>query len=319
MTIARKIKILVRSILPAGSTDVAIIGVQNLIHPDSIFARMVDGRADFLMNREVSGPVPAVEGLTYELTPEHTYRITGGRATWVGQPVEACQALMNDIGLSSFLNEAQHDVESNERGMYHQMVFQHCEWGEVPALVRVGVWVDPAVTESDRSDAHGVQADGLGVDGKLYRLFSWEQRASPEWALQVAILKAIELGADTVGVETDQGGETWRDTYAKAFGALQAEGLTTVERAPEFKGERTGSGHGSKAHRQAQMVASYQRGSIVHVRGTHDVLERALRRFGVRKPFDLADAAERSWADLMKPVPVGQAPLVLTGASVWLT
>ncbi len=46
------------------------------------------------------------------------------------------------------------------------------------------------------------------------------------------------------------------------------------------------------------MLASYERGQIVHVRGTHTVLERALKRFGVRKPYDLADSAYWAWYDL---------------------
>jgi phage terminase large subunit-like protein len=162
----------------------------------------------------------------------------------------------------------------------------------MPPLERIVVWVDPAVTNTDDSDSHGIQADGLGVNGKLYRLFSWEGRTSPEDAITRAILKAVELKAECVGIETDQGGDTWASTYREAVRKAD------VAHPPAFRSAKAGAGHGPKAHRQAQMVAAYERGVIIHVRGTHTVLERALRRFGVRKPYDLADAGYWAWYDL---------------------
>src|SRR5690606_41752297 len=62
----------------------------------------------------------------------------------------------------------------------------------VPALADISVWVAPAVSSTDRSDSHGIQADGLGEDGLLYRLWSWEQVTSPRDSLTRAILKAVE-------------------------------------------------------------------------------------------------------------------------------
>jgi len=46
------------------------------------------------------------------------------------------------------------------------------------------------------------------------------------------------------------------------------------------------------------MLTDYEHGTIVHVLGTHATLERGLRRFPLRKPFDLVDAAYWSWRDL---------------------
>lgn len=313
-TVQRKITVLTHSILPAGSPDVAIIGVQNLVHADSIFRQLTNGTADFLLSRLVSGPIPAIHGLTYERQDER-YVIRGGTPSWVGQDLAACQAIMNDDGLSSFLIEHQHEVDRYEGGMYGHIVWQHCTWAEMPTFARVVVWVDPAVTHTDHSDAHGIQADGLGVDGRLYRLYSWEARTSPEDVICRAIMKALELKADCVGVETDQGGDVWRSTYreaARTLATMDASTLapdhwlwhypeTTWRQAatpPEFRSAKAGEGHGSKAHRQGQMLAAYERGEIVHVIGTHEPLERGLRRFGVRKPFDLADAAYWSWFDL---------------------
>ena len=55
-TTAKKADTLTTSILPAGSTNVAILAVQNLIIPNGIFTRLADGRADFLADRIISGP-----------------------------------------------------------------------------------------------------------------------------------------------------------------------------------------------------------------------------------------------------------------------
>jgi phage terminase large subunit-like protein len=68
---------------------------------------------------------------------------------------------------------------------------------------------------------------------------------------------------------------------------------------PRFKSAKAGAGHGSKTHRASQMLADYERGRIVHVTGTHRTLERALKRFPVKKPYDLVDASYWAWQDLM--------------------
>ncbi len=54
LTTDKKIRALTRKLLPAGASDTAVLAIQNLVHPDSIFSRFVDGRADFLADRVVS-------------------------------------------------------------------------------------------------------------------------------------------------------------------------------------------------------------------------------------------------------------------------
>lgn len=292
---AKKITTLTTSLLPAGAPDVAVIGIQNLIIPDGLFSRLADDRADFLLNRIVSGPHPAVRGLTYEQR-DGRFFITGGEATWGGQDLAICQQQIERWGVSAFLQEAQHEVDVAEGGIFSHLEYQHCEWGAVPALDRIVVWVDPAVTATDDSDCQGIQADGMARDGTIYRLFSWEGITTPQDALQRAIRKAVELKAEAVGVETDQGGDTWQSVYREA-----ARALGIVE-PPAFRSDKAGAGHGPKVHRAQQMVADYERGRIVHVIGTHTVLEKAQRRFPKVKPFDLVDAGYWSWQDLRGPI-----------------
>lgn len=316
-TVERKVLTLTRKLLPAGATDLAVLAVQNLVHANSIFARLANGQADFLLDRMVSGPHPAIEGLVTEQR-ETKQVIVAGTATWAGQDLARCQEIVNDSGLTSFLIECQHDVDVTAGGMFDHIQFRRCTWDQVPDLVRVAVWVDPAVTSTDDSDSMGIQADGLATDGTIYRLWSWEQRTTPEDALRRAIRKAIEVGARAVGVETDQGGDTWRSVYKEAARAVQedlaeqaraeaeAAGLTNQDddafrvSLPAFKSAKAGAGHGSKAHRAGQMLTDYEKGRIVHVTGTHQVLERALFRFPKVKPFDLVDASYWSWQDLRR-------------------
>lgn len=294
----RKIKVLTRKLLPAGSGDLVVLAIQNLVHPDSIFARLADGRADFLVDRIVSGPIPALENLTYERRGTRTVILTGD-PTWRGQDRKQCQRYIDKFGVTAFESECQHDVEAPPGGMFDHLEFQHCAYNEIPELIRVVVWVDPAVTHKDSSDSHGIQADGLGVDGKIYRLFSWEKRSNPEDVIRRAVLKAIELRAEAVGIETDQGGDTWASVCKVVWNDLLVKDMLPKNmRPPEFRSAKAGSGQMPKTHRASLMLADYERGGIVHVLGTHGTLEKALRRFPRTKPFDLVDASYWAWSDL---------------------
>jgi hypothetical protein len=302
--VQKKIETITQSILPSGSADYVVIFVQNTIHAHSVMAQLIDGRAPFLLDREPPVIEPAVRDLAYEARRDERgdlrYVITGGTPTWAGQDLAVCTAQINDWGLTAFLREAQHEVADVSGSMFSHLDFDaiRVEPADVPRLIRVAVWCDPAVTNTDQSDHNGVQADGLSVDGKIYRLFSWEQRATPVQTIQLAYRKAIEYGALTIGVETDQGGDTWYSVVQQAWQDLVASGAIAPNmRQPRFVGARAGS-VGPKAERGSRMLTAYERDTIRHVRGTHTVLERALNRFLIAKPFDLCDAAFWSWDDL---------------------
>lgn len=291
-TTAKKVKTLTRKLLPAGAHDVAILAVQNLVSSEGIFARLAgvsEQPADFLLDRVVSGPHPALRELAHDGT-----RLLSGKPTWEGQDLARCQEMVNDMGISAFLAECQHEVEDVDGSLFGSVQFLRCEPDDMPNVHLTVCWLDPAVTDTDQSDSQGIQIDGLGVDGKVYRLYSWESRSSPLETMRHALRKSIEFKCSYLGVETDQGGDTWMSVYREAVR------LEEVIGAPKFRQAKAGAGHGPKAHRAQQMLADYERGQIVHVIGTHDVLEKALRRFPVRKPFDLTDAAYWAWNDLAR-------------------
>lgn len=297
--VAKKIRTLTRSILPAGTDDLAVLAIQNLIHESGIFARLAglaEETADFLADRIVSGPHPALLDAAYEPKPEGGWKIVAGTPTWEGQNVEACQRMVDTYGLSSFEVECQHKVDKLEGALFSDVAFRHCAPDKVPDLVATTVWVDPAVSETDKSDSHGIQADGLAADGTIYRLRSWEGVTSPVESLKHAIMIAIEVGALGVGVETDQGGDTWMVVYQQAWDSLiKDKSIPEKTRQPAFMSEKAGAGNGPKVERAQRMLADYERGAIVHVIGDHAILEKALRRFPVRKPYDLTDGAFWSW------------------------
>jgi len=113
----KKIEILTRSIIPAGARHVTVLAVQNLIHKNSIFSQLADGRADFLADRIVSGPHPALRNFNYAQKDTGIgHKIVAGEPTWAGASLEVCQDLIDKIGIESFLSECQHDVTQIAQG-----------------------------------------------------------------------------------------------------------------------------------------------------------------------------------------------------------
>ena len=109
-TIERKIVALNRRIIPAGTDRGCIyIVAQNLVHPNGLVARLVDGRATYLGSRTLSGPHKAIDGLQYEGTGTEA-RILAGTPTWEHMSIEVCQQRIADAGIDSFLAELQHEV-----------------------------------------------------------------------------------------------------------------------------------------------------------------------------------------------------------------
>lgn len=120
-TIAKKISVLTSSILPAGSENVMVIAVQNLITKNGVFSRIVDGRADFLRTRIMSGPHPAVRDAKYEWIPEDgglkRCVLVSGKPSWAGQSLEVCNRMIQRMGPSAFRRECQHEVRDMAQGI----------------------------------------------------------------------------------------------------------------------------------------------------------------------------------------------------------
>lgn len=111
-TTDRKIRNLTRSVIPTQGPDCDFIGVQNLILRGGIFDRLQDGTADFLTQRHVSGPHPALVDFDPKVDlkgrPDGGWEIVGGKPTWEAFGIAGCQFLLDTYGRESFLIECQH-------------------------------------------------------------------------------------------------------------------------------------------------------------------------------------------------------------------
>jgi len=180
-TTAKKASTLTDTLLPAGSTDLAVLAVQNLIHTDSIFSQLADGRADFLATRTISGPFPAVHDLAYAIRDGRAI-VTGGTPLWAGQDLAAVQHQIDTYGLSAVLRESQQEVRRDpDAALWKRAWIADHRVPASPQLARLVVGVDPS--GSARGDEVGVIAAGIDLRGHAYIVGDASLHGSPDaWA-----------------------------------------------------------------------------------------------------------------------------------------
>lgn len=142
-TVEKKDATITRKILPAGAHNLAVLGVQNLIHSNGIFSRLLDGRADFLQRRIVSGPFPLLQGMTFDKDPLDPKRatITGGHPTWSAYGIEEAQAKVEDIGFKAFRIECQHETAEAD-GLFLEDVWYASSHVVAPFAVPATWYID---------------------------------------------------------------------------------------------------------------------------------------------------------------------------------
>lgn len=117
--VEKKLDLISRSILPAGTSDTLVLFPQNLIHENSVLNQILTRRSDILSERKVSGPVKAFEELELELDDSdggRKWRIRSCKPTWPGLDIEDARKYLAKFGRAAFLAEYQHDFESNKEG-----------------------------------------------------------------------------------------------------------------------------------------------------------------------------------------------------------
>lgn len=307
--VLKKMQTITDTVLPSGSIDCAVLFIQNLVSADSIASRLVDLRADFLRDRILSGPFPAVDDFEYELR-DNIYTVVSGTPTWAGQDMETVQAQINLWGISAFKREAQHDVDTTG-GIWDEVEWQLVSVDDLPKFQRIVCWVDPAVTDKPESASQGISIGGLTYDETMIGLYWWEGITSPEKVLENAIYRAWLWGCEHVGIETNQGGDTWKSVWTLAVQKV-IERITAEWKAehpheknpmppislPKFTDAKAGAGDGPKIERNGQLLTEYERGKVKHMIGTNTVIQKALRRFP-NPPLDVADSWWWVWQDLI--------------------
>lgn len=305
--VQKRLETLVRTVIPTGSRDVIVVFLQNLIHPKSVASHLTypmrfPEEERFLLDRRLIGPVPAIEGFQAELVPnpedpgERVWRITEGRPTWAGFDLADAQAELNTTNLRAFEIEYQHEMEPPEGNVFSHIEFAECDWDEVPwdSLLDVQVWVDPATSDSDGADAMGICASAVTRNRHIFHLWAWERVTTPTDALERAFLQAFTVGASTVGIETDNGGDAWLSVAREALDLLHRSGRVPEDWAPRIETAKAGRTGKTKHERLETMIQPLERGRHHLVRGSTAVLKRSLVRYtgtAASKPWDVLDAA----------------------------
>ena len=160
-----------------------------------------------------------------------------------------------------------------------------------PALVRVVVAIDPAVSNSEGSDEVGIIVAGLGIDGRAYVLADLSGRMSAnEWAT-TAINAFHQFNADRIVAEVNNGGN------------LVEANLRTVSRNVPYKAVHASQG---KRTRAEPISALYEQKRVSHV-GIFPALESQMTSWeplaGGKSP-DRVDALV--WA-LTEIMPLGRS------------
>jgi hypothetical protein len=251
-TVRKKQEILTDTILPMGTDETLVLGAQNLIHGRSLFSKLADGSADFLLVRNVSGPHPSLEGFEYEYQYRESYTmpsgqvvklnkrvpiITAGTPTWAGQDVEACQQLIFRFGIGSFLRENQHKVKLVAGALWKQTLIDEARVDEAPPPLFRVVGVDPSGNkgrgaeqpevgddpEKPAGNECGIVVESLSYDGRIYTEQDASTHGDPdEWGRAVAKV-AMETDADAIVAERNFGGEMVRAVIRNAFRAMGHE------------------------------------------------------------------------------------------------
>lgn len=227
------------SVLPSGNERTAVLAIQNLIIPDGIFSRLISRRADYLSTRRTSGPVPAIHDLEVALQAREAdgpkmHQIVGGSPSWSGQDLEACQKLMDRIGLRTFLRECQHEVETSDGALWSPDMFIYDT--DVPDLVRVVVGVDP----SGGGDAIGIIVAGMDAKGFLWVLADGSKKG--EAGVKAWTGSAIGLHdthtADLIAAEKNFGGNMVESAIRSADGGSNVKvKLVTASRGKAVRAE----------------------------------------------------------------------------------
>lgn len=250
-TTQKKIDVITTTVLPAGSSDCAVIVVQNKIAHDSIVSQLCDGRADFLHDRIPATIDPAIRDFAFAQVAQDDgtfrYAITGGEATWEGQGLDICAQQINEWGLSAFRREAQHEVDEFEGGLWERKRINDTRISDTQMIAglrrtmkRIAIGVDPATTHGEQSNKTGIAAAGLGADDHAYVFAGYGLRATPDVWARSAIQLYLDLEADLITAESNQGGEMVRKVIldtARTMGVTVRVRLVHAHRGKRIRAE----------------------------------------------------------------------------------
>jgi phage terminase large subunit-like protein len=180
-------------------------------------------------------------------------------------------------------------IEERMYGLWKRSWITQARLSGRPELQRIVVAVDPPVSSTAGSDSCGIIIAGRGVDGRAYVIGdrTIQGRDPATWA-KAAVAAYHDYEADTIVVETNQGG----DLLVQTFKSIDA--TVPVKKVYASRG---------KWVRAEPVSALYNEGRVAHV-GEFPDLERQMCDFGAdglssgRSP-DRLDALVWAITDLM--------------------
>ncbi len=190
------------------------------------------------------------------------------------------------LGRQELLAELLEDVPG---ALWSRDVIERGAIPVAPALARIVVAIDPAISTGDDADETGIVVAGVGEDGHGYVLDDLSGRHAPhEWARRaVAAYKGHQ--ADRIVAETNNGGDLVEST------------LRVIDPNAAFRAVHASRG---KAIRAEPVAALYEQGRVHHV-GRLSALEDQMCEFTADKPRargqspDRVDALVWAITDLM--------------------
>jgi predicted phage terminase large subunit-like protein len=265
-TIDKKIDILTRKILPTGDDALTVVGVQNLPNKDGIFAQLVDGRADFLMDRHVSGPYPALVDLPEQdwyveesgADGAKHWRLVGGTPVWAGQDRDACERLLNVIGPRAFAIECLHRVQRLGGKVLQRAWFRVvADWPR--GALRVRYW-DFAATEEPGPRARGRAADPDWTVGLLLAM-----ERGQFWVLDVQRFRATPQGVEQLVRQTAALDGVGVEIWLEEEGGASGKAVTAQYRLNVLPGYtvRTWHATGSKGERAKPVASAAEAGNVL--------------------------------------------------------
>jgi len=285
LTRGKKEDTITGSILPAGAANAAVLFVQNLISEDSIANRLARNPGDplaagYLMERMISGPYPAVDGLKYEPVTDGDktrWQITMGESLWDGFTLAVCADELNRVGPTAYLIESQHEVDTdNPLALLSEADFKRTRVDKHPLLARVAVAVDPPASVGQC----GIVAGGIAKVGGEWHGYTLEDNTTPPgvkpgtWAIEV--LKTYHrTRADIIFCEVNNGGDMVEATIRgvkwldDAGNVIVDGGRVRIEKVRASRGKRT---------RAEPVGVVFEQGRAHHV-GHFPELEQQWRRW----------------------------------------
>jgi hypothetical protein len=239
---AKKRDHITRALLPSLAPHGTVLFVQNLIISDGVAAQLANKseiQADYLADRIISGPIPAVYNLETDIITREdgtiSTVITAGIPSWPAFGLEQCQAVIDTEGLEAFLVERQHEVNLRKGALLTPEVIDRSRVAFAPALEKIAIGVDPPGS----SGRCGIVPVGAArIENKLHT-YTLEDASTPAGALPAvwgpAVLSQVLKWRQScqnvyIVVEVNQGGKMVTQTIqSSSIWELDGRQITGTE------------------------------------------------------------------------------------------